>query len=172
MTVSEMFERYRLNKAVFNNLLTEIKYLQSDTIEALQLPACVMSHIPRSETNKIHQPTEQLAIRLNTVNNDAVKALKQITKEIEQVENLLNELNERERFIITQKHINGASWREISIICEKNIDSNLLWSKSTLKSDKKRAEKFLQNAIGKFECIGKFTLTLNKEDCQIEQRIY
>lgn len=155
MTVSEMFERYRINKAVFCNLLTEIKYLENYTIEALQLPAYVMSHIPRSQTNKIHQPTEELAIRVNTVNHEAVRALKQITKEIEQVESLVDMLNEREKFVIVQKYVKLSSWRQISAICEQCLESELPLSKGTLKKDKKRAEAFLQETIEKLESVGK-----------------
>lgn len=155
MTVSDMFERYRINKAVFDNLICEIKYLENDTIEALQLPAYALSHIPRSETNKIYQPTEQLAIRMNTVNYDAVKALKQITKEIEMVDNLVNTLSEREKFVITQKYVKLASWRQISAMCEQCEDDSLPLSKGTLKKDKKRAELFLQEAIDRLEMVGK-----------------
>lgn len=156
MTVSEMFEQYRINKAVFSNLLTEIKYLEKETIEALQLPAYALSHIPRSETNKIHQPTEEIAIRTDSVNHEAIKALKQITKEIEKVDNLVNMLNEREKFVIVHKHIKCMSWRQISAVVEQSNDIDIPLSKCTLKNDKKRAEAFLQEAINQLQSVGNF----------------
>jgi hypothetical protein len=157
MTVAEMFEQYRVNKAIFDNLLVELCYCR-EAIESLQLPAFVMSHIPRSETNKIHQPTEQLALRLHTINVDAVKALSEISKEVEKVESLVNKLNEREKFVIEHKYILNTSWREILHIAEVRYSEGYPLSKGTLKKDKRRAEEFLQKAIDEQLKIGKFII--------------
>lgn len=155
MTVAEMFEQYRINKAVFDNLLTELKYCD-EAIEGLQLPAYVMSHIPRSETNKIHQPTEQLAIRLNTINHQAICGLKQISKEVEKVDSLLKKLTERERFVVEHKYIYATSWRDILRLAEERYNEGYPLSKGTLKRDKQRAENFLQKAIDEQIRIGQF----------------
>jgi hypothetical protein len=161
MTVAEMFEQYRINKAVSDNLWTEIKFMGHEAIEALQLPAYVMSHIPRSETHKIYQPTEQLAIRINTINHQAIKALLELTKEIEKVDNLVQRLNDEEKFVVIEKYINCHSWKEIEQITEKN---GMYWTKCTLKIHKKRADVFLQKSIDEQLKIGKFILLESEEN--------
>jgi hypothetical protein len=157
MTVSEMFEQYRINVAVCDSLLIELRHHGSEVIEALQLSAYCLSHVPRSETNRIHQPTEALALNLtltiDSINQGAIKAFKELTRDIQKVDNLVNKLNEREQFVVKEKYIKGSSWREMLEFTEKN---NLAWAKGTLKSDKKKAEVFLQKAINEQVKIGKF----------------
>jgi hypothetical protein len=157
MTVPEMFEQYRINKAVFDNLLTELKYCD-EAIEALQLPAYVMSHIPRSETNKIHQPTEALALRMNCINHDAIKALKNITKEIEKVEGLVNKLPERQQYIIKLRYVDLCSWGDILHMAEQRYKDGYPASKQTLRRDKRNALAFMQKAIDEQLKVGKFIL--------------
>ena len=141
MTVSEMFEQYRINVAVCDGLLIELRHYGSEAIEALQLSAYCMTDIPKSETNRVHQPTEALALSIDSINREAIKAFKELTRDIQKVDNLVNKLNEREQFVVREKYIKGSSWRDMLEFTEKN---NLAWAKGTLKSDKKMAEMFLQ----------------------------
>jgi len=153
MTVSEMFEQYRINVAVCDGLLIELRHYGSEAIEALQLSAYCMTDIPKSETNRVHQPTEALALSIDSINREAIKAFKELTRDIQKVDNLVNKLNEREQFVVREKYIKGSSWKDMLEFTEKN---NLAWSKGTLKSDKKKAEAFMQKTINGQNKIGKF----------------
>jgi homoserine dehydrogenase len=155
MTVQEMFERYNLNVVVRENLSIELKYMPYEDVIALQLHASVLSHIPRSETNKIYQPTEDAVLKKKMVNNTAVNAMNRITKEIEQVENLVNSLSDEEKFVTVEKYINCHSWKEIEQITEKN---GTYWTRTTLKIYKKRADIKMQKAINELLDIGKFIM--------------
>ena len=157
MTVSEMFEQYRINVAVCDGLLIELRYHGSEVIEALQLSAHCLSHVPRSETNKIHQPTEALALNLtltiDSINLEAIKTFKMLKRDIEKVDALINRLSERQQFVIREKYIKDSSWKDMLEFTERN---GLSWSKGTLKSDKKKAEIFMQKTINGQNKVGKF----------------
>jgi DNA-directed RNA polymerase specialized sigma subunit len=153
MTVSEWFKQYLRNVDLRDYLQIELKYCGRETIEAMQLTAYVMTDIPRSETNKTYQPTENIALSIDTINQDTIKKFREVTKEIEIAEKLINKLPERQRFVVREKYINGASWAKIVEITEINKQP---LTRSTIKSDKKKADLFLQDRINEQLKIGKF----------------
>ena len=158
MTVCEMFEQYRINVAVCDGLLIELKHYGREAIEALQLSAYCMTDIPKSETNRIHQPTESLAISIDSINRNAIKVFKELTRDIEKVNKLVATLNERERFMIEHRYIFKTSRSKILQIAESKYSDGVPISWSTLKKDKRNAEEFLQRAIDEQLKIGKFIM--------------
>lgn len=98
----------------------------NECIEGEALPAPTLSHIPRSETNKFHSKTENVAENYDPVHMNKVdilqlridkanmeRQIEPLRREVETVERLLIALNDKERYVIEMYYFRQYRINEI-----------------------------------------------------------
>jgi len=111
---------------------------KEDTIEGMQLTSAVISETPISRTNIISDKTVNTAInypkelyknknkRDLTILDNKIKRYtveeERLNKVVVRVKNLLQPLNEKQRFIIKEFYINKLNWNQVSNEFKENFN--------------------------------------------------
>lgn len=142
--IKSLLYAYRQNKSELNEMIKakesleeQIKYYRQEThdtkddfIEACGLKASVLSHIPRSITNKFSSITENIALNYQdqmkhkpydlTPLAQAWIEIKQrinaLNDDLQLSDNLIETLDARKKFVIRHKYILGHTMAEVTIL--------------------------------------------------------
>lgn len=167
--IKELLKQYRPNRTELNERMKQIECLEAmveyngikpnmserEAIEGMCLGASRLSHIPRSITNKFTSKTENAVFHYENdmsanrfEQNKLLEGISKIRFEIERledeitlIENLLNSLRDKDKFIVETKYIQGYSTNESLLFYNEKYSPYTLGERQFLT----RKAKALQN---------------------------
>ena len=110
-----MLREHKTKISMYNALLLELNKIDKESIEGLAIPAVVISDMPKSITNNIHDPTFNAFLAYSNEADEIRRELIDIGHDIDIVENALKSLRTKQLWLIKARYFDHLNWQEIRV---------------------------------------------------------
>jgi 5'-deoxynucleotidase YfbR-like HD superfamily hydrolase len=147
MNVEEKLKNHKDNIARLQLNLLGMENLEREIIEELCLPACVITDMPRSITNKFSSKTENAAMIKEILMEHQKSELMRQSKEICKIETVLKTLSKLDMCLVNLRYFEKCTWGLTAKLWAESAGIDYI-SRETLKKHKKRILRKLETLLG------------------------
>jgi hypothetical protein len=147
MSIEDKLKMHKENICKLQLALLELDNLERELIEELCLPACVITDMPRSVTNKFHSATENAVIAKDLLKHHHIDEIMRQSKEICRVETVLKTLSRLDKALVELRYFEKCTWGMTAKLYAEKADIPYI-SKDALKKANKRMLYKLETLLG------------------------